>query len=91
MEVNEAQKMVMEVVFHVTNKYIREKETSLSLLSSTIGISPCELVYIFFELQNKFNVKFKEKDILEGKIQTVDSIVDLIIKENCLGNCNAKL
>ena len=71
------------IIKSITNKNIKidmlEKE---SLLSSNIGLSPLDLLDLFFAIEREFNIKFDRKEIVEHRL---DKILD--IKKIILNKC----
>ena len=55
------------------------------ILSEQIGITPFYLVYIFVSIQDYFQIKVSDEDIMVGKFRTVNKISDIVIKEKHLG------
>lgn len=52
-----------------------------SLLDPSIGLEPRDLIYLFFELQKQFGIKFIEEDILERKFHMLDDIKNAIYEK----------
>jgi peptide maturation system acyl carrier-related protein len=71
------------IIKSITNKDIKidmlEKE---SLLSSNIGLSPLDLLDLFFAIEREFNIKIDRKEIVEHRL---DKILD--IKKIILNKC----
>ena len=66
--------------FHQFDENIMKK----NLFSSQINLQPFELVYVFYDIEEIFDVKFSEQDIVSGKFFTLESICKVI--ENNLNN-----
>ncbi|EOS22339.1 hypothetical protein C804_05745 [Lachnospiraceae bacterium A4] len=53
-----------------------------SLFDLEIGLLPRDLLEIFFELQNVFNINFEESDIINSRFDVLENIVECIyVKE----------
>lgn len=65
---------------------ITNKEHALAPLTGQhFGFNGNELVYLLFEIENAFNIKFLEEDVIFYKFNTLDGIVNTIIRrlESC--------
>ena len=57
-----------------------DKDESL-LSGEPFFLSAVELVYLFFELEDHFDIRFSDEDVKTKKFSTIREIIDLIIKE----------
>ncbi len=57
---------------------ILEKE---SLLSSNIGLSPLDLLDLFFSIESEFNSKIDRKEIIEHRLDKVTDIKKIIFNK----------
>lgn len=54
-----------------------------SLLNPEVGLEPRDLIYLFFELQKEFGIRFKEEDILERKFHMLNNIKQAVYEKLC--------
>lgn len=52
-----------------------------SLFSQNVGLLPRDLLVLFFRLQNRFDIKFSEDDVIKNRFDYIDNIVDSIYKK----------
>ena len=64
------------------SKLTKEQE-NYSLLHPKVGLEPRDLIAIFFEIQNAFNIKFEEKDIMENRFDYYNNIIDIVEEKLC--------
>lgn len=58
-----------------------ENIDKISLLDPYIGMMPRDLLTLFFDLQDTFNIKFDENDIIENRFDLYINIVNSIEKK----------
>lgn len=51
------------------------------LLGAGIGFSPADLLVLFFEVENRFNVRILEEAIVNGRFSTLNQIAELLSSE----------
>lgn len=51
------------------------------LLGEDMGFAARDLLYLFFDVENVFNVKIDKKYILNGKFTSFNNIVEIIYSE----------
>lgn len=56
-----------------------EKE---SLLSSNVGLSPLDLLNLFFAIEREFNIKIDRKEIIEHRLDKISDIKEIILKKS---------
>lgn len=72
-------------------KEITDKELTIaemekeSLLSSNVGLSPLDLLNLFFAIEREFNIKIDRKEIIEHRLDKISDIKEIILK-NVKGN-----
>ncbi len=49
-----------------------------NLLGTEWGLASRDLVYLFFDIEKKWNIAIPEEDILSEKFTTVNNIIDII-------------
>ena len=71
---------VLKLFQNRLNKDFSGKEELLDvpLFGLEIGIHAFELVYIFFDIEREFNIHISEKDIQEGKLSTINTMINMI-------------
>lgn len=62
------------------NIYINNMDSSLFL--DPYNLKPYELLYLFYYLEEKFKISFKEEDIINYKFNTINNI--LLMFKPCL-------
>ncbi len=70
--------LVIRNNLHIDLSKLTKEQENYSLLHPKVGLEPRDLVAIFFELQNAFNIKFEEKDIMENRFDYYNNIIDII-------------
>lgn len=79
MSLGEIEKEVAEVVNKITGKEIVQNEYSTHFFSDKIGLTPFYLIYIFFALQEKYNIQFEREEILEEKLVSIKETAKAIL------------
>lgn len=68
-------------------KEITDKELTIaemekeSLLSSNVGLSPLDLLNLFFAIEREFNIKIDRKEIIEHRLDKISDIKEIILKK----------
>ena len=57
-----------------TNQEIKKK----FLLGKELNIPARELVLVYLDIENEFNILIKERDVLEGGFKTYNNILDTV-------------
>lgn len=74
----ELRRNISKIIKNVSNIEITEDKYDKEFLSADIKLTPFFLVYIFFEIQEQYQIKFKETDILMGKFKTLNQVAKLL-------------
>lgn len=74
----ELRRNISKIIKNVSNIEITEDKYDKAFLSADIKLTPFFLVYIFFEIQEQYQIKFKETDILMGKFKTLNQVAKLL-------------
>lgn len=61
-----------------TDQEIDETFYSENLFSEEINFSARDLLYLYFFIQDEFDIEINKKYILDGSFSTINSIVDII-------------
>lgn len=69
---------VSEIVQNITGRTVPKEYYENHLFSNKIGVKPFELVYIFFELEHKFEITFLPQEIIEEKFTSISRISELV-------------
>lgn len=80
MSLDEIEKEIAELVYKITGKEIEQNEYSAHFFSDKIGLTPFYLIYIFFALQEKYNMQFLREEILEEKLVSIKELAKAIIE-----------
>ncbi len=71
-----------QIIREITDKELTidnlEKE---SLLSSNVGLSPLDLLDLFFAIEREFKIKFDRKEIIEHRLDKIADIKEIIINK----------
>ena len=71
-----------QLIREITDKELTiaemEKE---SLLSSNVGLSPLDLLNLFFAIEREFNIKIDRKEIIEHRLDKISDIKEIILKK----------
>ncbi len=51
------------------------------LLGYKLGIGPGQLLYLFFDIEEEFNIRIPENSIVNGDFHSLDSIAGIIADE----------
>lgn len=72
-----------QLIREITDKELTiaemEKE---SLLSSNVGLSPLDLLNLFFAIEREFNIKIDRKKIIEHRLDKISDIKEIILKKS---------
>ena len=79
---NQVNHIIRTKLYIDLSKLTKEQE-NYSLLHPKVGLEPRDLVAIFFEIQNAFNIKFEEKDIMENRFDYYNNIIDIVEEKLC--------
>lgn len=58
-----------------------EKLGHISLLDPSIGMFPRDLFTLFFDLQNKYGIKFAESDVLDKRFDYFDELIEIVYQK----------
>lgn len=53
----------------------------ISLLDPAIGLLPRDLFTLFFDLQNQFDIKFVESDVLDKRFDFFDELTEIVYQK----------
>lgn len=68
---------VTEILKNKFNVQVEEIEY-ISLLDPAIGMLPRDLFTLFFDLQNKYGIKFVESDVLDKRFDYFDELTEIV-------------
>lgn len=72
-----------QLIREITDKELTiaemEKE---SLLSSNVGLSPLDLLNLFFAIEREFSIKIDRKEIIEHRLDKISDIKEIILKKS---------
>ncbi|SHJ38182.1 acyl carrier protein [Clostridium cavendishii DSM 21758] len=66
---------------NIDPNYMTEKNYDSNLLGNIWRFTPRDLVYLFFEVEEKFFIKIPEENIINGDFKTFNNIVKIINKQ----------
>lgn len=78
---NEILQTVIDIFNSRYNKNIDISSTSLlydNFFGPNIRMRPCDLLYLFFDIESAFDINIPSKPVLEGKFCSLSSVVDII-------------
>lgn len=75
---NKISKIIVEISGTVCDI---QKIQNKSLMSGEVGLSPIDLLDIFFKIEKEFNIKFDRQDILNCRFDNLMDIRKLILKK----------
>lgn len=71
-----------QLIREITDKELTiaemEKE---SLLSSNVGLSPLDLLNLFFAIEREFNIEIDREEIIEHRLDKILDIKEIIFKK----------
>jgi peptide maturation system acyl carrier-related protein len=70
--------------FSIDISSLSEEQKTHSLLDKNIGLLPRDLLVLFFELQEAFNISFREEDICEIRFDYYYNIIEIIYQRQAL-------
>ena len=71
---------VMEILKNKFNVEV-EKIEHISLLDQAIGMLPRDLFTLFFDLQEKYDIKFVENDVLDKRFDYFDELIEIVYQK----------
>ncbi|WP_459481191.1 hypothetical protein [Clostridium saccharoperbutylacetonicum] len=69
---------IAEVMDKLFNIQIDEYSLDEPLLGKRLKLTARDLVYLYFEIKNIWNINISEESIISGKFHTINSIITLI-------------
>lgn len=69
---------IVEVMDKLFNIQIDEDSLDEPLLGKRLKLTARDLVYLYFEIKNIWNINISEESIISGKFHTINSIITLI-------------
>ena len=75
--------IVEEIMVLLKNKFgVESKELGpISLLDPAIGMLPRDLFTLFFDLQEKYDIKFVENDVLDKRFDYFDELIEIVYQK----------
>lgn len=75
--------IVGEVIVLLKSKFgVQSEEIGhISLLDPSIGMMPRDLFTLFFDLQNKYGIKFVESDVLDKRFDYFDELTEIVYQK----------
>lgn len=72
-----------DVIYVLNNKFnVRLKKVEhTSLLDPAIGMKPRDLLTLFFDLEDKYGIKFVENDVLNKRFDFIDELIEIVYKK----------
>jgi acyl carrier protein len=64
--------------FNLDMDKFNEEYKSKKLLSSEIGMSPRDLLYLFFDIENEFGIVIPQESVASGEFGTYNGILGII-------------
>lgn len=77
-------KEIINVRFNISPDFWNEDTIETPLLTSKVGLLPRDLVYLLFDIENKFNIKIKDEYIINGQFNSFKNIKNILLEQ--LGN-----
>ncbi|MFT8351180.1 hypothetical protein [Clostridium saccharoperbutylacetonicum] len=69
---------IAEVMDKLFNIQIDEYSLDEPLLGKRLKLTARDLVYLYFQIKNIWNINISEESIISGKFHTINSIITLI-------------
>ncbi len=71
---------ILEERFGVDPKLIiNDEDRKKNLLGGKFGFTPRELLYLFFEIENEFNIHIEDDDVISEKFNNIEGIVSTVL------------
>ena len=78
MEKKTIKKKIELILKNRMNIIISEDDLDVHLLGKELDWMPRKLVYLYFFIQEEFDIEIDKKYILDGSFSTINSIIDII-------------
>lgn len=69
---------IFQELFDIDISKLSSEELEYKLLDKEFNFRARDLVYLFFEIENRFNIKIKENYIIQGQFQSINDIINII-------------
>lgn len=73
--------IVEEIMVLLKNKFGVESKELGRLLDPAIGMLPRDLFTLFFDLQEKYDIKFVENDVLDKRFDYFDELIEIVYQK----------
>ena len=67
--------------FNIDLNKLGKDSFSKNLLGKELNLYARDLLYIYFDAMNEFNITIPQEDIAQGKFSTFDGIFEIILKQ----------
>lgn len=67
--------------YNIDFNKLGEDSFSQKLLGKEFKLSARDLLYVYFDAMNEFNITIPEEDIAQGRFSTFDGIFEVILKQ----------
>ncbi len=67
--------------FDIDFNKLEKDSFSQKLLGKELRLSARDLLYIYFDAMNEFNITIPQEEIAQGKFTTFDGIFEIILKQ----------
>lgn len=78
---------VKDIFFKVFNIDLEKFEGNYldeELLGKKIGFVPRHLLYLYFEIEKKFNISIPQENVVDEKFNTLNNIINIIYMQQIL-------
>jgi acyl carrier protein len=72
-------KNIIKNRFGIDIDSFKEDISDKEFLGKDIGMGPRDLVYLFSDIENEFEIKIPQEPIVEGRFNTFNHVVDLVM------------
>lgn len=67
--------------FNIDVDTILQDKLDDELLSQSIGMESCDLLYLYFDIENEFNISIPQTEVSKGKFNTYTNIHNIVYTE----------
>ncbi|MUG23707.1 peptide maturation system acyl carrier-related protein [Paenibacillus macerans] len=84
MNIEEVYKRLDNIFLQRFNMNVPNEFKEKSLLGQEVGLTPRELVYLFFDIEKLFKITIPEEDIVTGKFYSYKDVSEIIVQQLAL-------
>lgn len=79
-------KAIFNELFHVNLDELKFDYLNEELLGNKFKCAPRDLLYLYFKIEKTFNIKIPKDDIIKGKFNNINNIINIILIQQNFNN-----